>query len=58
MACCQVIALAMCILIQISVTLLNMTDACLLQSFSSNSTSLYCYENYMDDDDYVVVMDY
>jgi hypothetical protein len=29
-----------------------------LQSFSSNSTSLYCYENYMDDDDYVVVMDY
>jgi hypothetical protein len=58
MVCCQVIALTRCILIRISATLSDMSDACSLLSFSSNSTSLYCYENYMDDDDYFVVMAY
>ncbi len=57
---CRVVmfSLARCILIRISATLSDMSDACSLLSFSSNSTSLYCYENYMDDDDYIVVMDY
>jgi hypothetical protein len=40
--------------IRITVTLSDMSDSCLLQSFSSNSTSLCCYENYMDDVDYFV----
>jgi hypothetical protein len=43
-------------LIQIAVRLSNMSGSFLLQSFSSNSTSLCCYENYMDDVDYFVVM--
>jgi hypothetical protein len=43
-------------LIQISVILSDMSDSCLLQSFRSNSTSLCCYENYMDGVDYFIVM--
>jgi hypothetical protein len=42
--------------VQIVVTLSDMSDSCLLQSFCSNSTSLSCYENLMDDVDYFVVM--
>jgi hypothetical protein len=42
-------------LIQISVTLSYMTDTCSLQSFHRSATSLCSYENYDDDDDYLVV---
>jgi hypothetical protein len=51
--CCQVIGFK---LIRTTTTLLDMSDSCLLQSFNSNSTSLCCYENYIDDVDYFVVM--
>jgi hypothetical protein len=43
-------------MVQIFATLLDMSDSCLLQSFRSISTSYYYDENYMDDDDYFVVM--
>jgi hypothetical protein len=43
-------------MVRISVTLSDMSDSCLLQSFPIISTSYYCDENYMDDDDNFVVM--
>jgi hypothetical protein len=45
-------------MVQMFVTLSYMNDSCLLRSFHSNSTSLYCYENYMDENGYFVVMVY
>jgi hypothetical protein len=45
-----------CKLARVSATLLNMSESCLLQSFRSNSTSYYCYDNYMDDVGYFIVM--
>jgi hypothetical protein len=47
--------LARFILILISATPSAMGDACSLQSFCSNGTSLCSYENYDDDVDYFVV---
>jgi hypothetical protein len=43
-------------LARVSTTLLDMSVSFLLQSFSSNSTSLSCYENFMDDVHYFLVM--
>jgi hypothetical protein len=54
--CCQVVNLARFEWARVSSTLSDMSDSYLLQSFHSNSTSLCCYENFMDDVDYFVVM--
>jgi hypothetical protein len=35
-----------------------MDDDLIIVSKRSNSTSLYCFDNYMGDDDYFVVMAY
>jgi hypothetical protein len=42
--------------IQISVTPLEMDDGLIVVFKHSNSTSLYCCDNYIDDVDYFVVM--
>ncbi len=49
--------LAMCKLIRISVTPSKMGDGLTAVFKHSNSTPLCCYENFMDDIDYFVVMD-
>jgi hypothetical protein len=41
-------------LAQVSTTLLNMSDSCLLQSFSSNSTFIMLYLYHEMDVDYLV----
>jgi hypothetical protein len=47
-----------CILIQITVIPSDMGNTCSLQSFHSNSTSLCCYDNFMNVDGYSIVMAY
>jgi hypothetical protein len=56
--CCQVLSLARCILIRIFTTLSDMSDGLITEFKRSNLTPLCCYENYMDVDDYFVVMAY
>jgi hypothetical protein len=47
-----------CILIQISALPSDMGNTCPLQSFHSNSTSLCCFDNFINFDDYFIVMVY
>jgi hypothetical protein len=55
-SCCQFIFLIRCILIRISVTPPDMGDGLITESKCSNATSLCLnYENYEDDNDYLVV---
>jgi hypothetical protein len=46
------------VLIQISMIPLDMGNTCPLQSFHSNYTSLCCYDNFINVDEYFVVMVY
>jgi hypothetical protein len=43
-------------MVRISMTLSDMSDSCMLQSFCSNYTSYYFDDNYMNNGDYFVVM--
>jgi hypothetical protein len=55
LSCCQVVTLARFKLAQVTATLLDMSDSCLLLSFRSNSTFIGLYLYRKMDVDYLVV---
>jgi hypothetical protein len=55
MSCCQVVTLQGFKLTQVSATLSNMSDTCLLPSFSSNSIFIMLYLYHEMDVNYLVV---
>jgi hypothetical protein len=54
-SCCQVVTLARFKLAQVSATLSDMSDYCLLRSFSNNSTFIMLYLDHEMEVDYLVV---